>query len=203
MTIFNFLILSSLVPYYYDKNIHNLGNTGLGGFFHGFLYPIATKIIDFKAYNSVNIREEIYNNLDGKILDLCCGAGFSTKKGNFGIDTSREMLTFAKIYNRGSTYEFGNAETFGEYKNYDITTCFFSFHEMPSYAHRNIISNAMRITKNKIIIVDISTDYKPSKLMLAGEPYVEDYIQSIDSTQKNFNKTIVIPGHVDMWEFNL
>ena len=43
--------------YYYNNRIHNFGNTGLGGHIHSLLAPYATKLIDDKCYNSVNIRQ--------------------------------------------------------------------------------------------------------------------------------------------------
>ena len=84
---------------------------------------------------------------------------------------------------------------------YDYVTCMFAFHEMPNKAHIKIIDNAIRIAKKKVVIVDISTSYTPSKLMLAGEPYILNYLDTIDSILSDFNKTTLISGHVDQWEF--
>ena len=197
------LILSLPTPYYYNGCIHNMGNTGPMGLLHASLAPTFTKIIDKKAYNGRNIRKEIYDNIETKsVLDLCCGVGFSTKPGMTGIDTSSEMLKFANIYNPGRQYLFGNAEDVGEDNQYDVVTCMFAFHEMPNIAHNKIIENAIRISKKQVIIVDISTNYKPSKLMLAGEPYILNYLDTIDEILKNFNKTTLIDNHVDSWIFN-
>ena len=197
------LCLYTFIPYWYDKTIHNLGNSGIGGTIHAIAAPLATKIIDVAAYDNVNIREKIYKNLKGDILDLCCGVGYSTKPGSVGIDTSLEMLRFSKFYNPGSDYRFGNAEKYGKDDEFDIVTCMFAFHEIPKKGHIKIIQNAKRIARNKVIIVDISTNYSPSKSMLSGEPYVLDYINSIDETLSDFNKTIVIENHVDMWEYSI
>jgi len=57
------LILNLANPYYYNKDVHNFGNTGLGGLLHASVSPLFTKFIDFKAYNSVNIREKVYEKL--------------------------------------------------------------------------------------------------------------------------------------------
>ena len=77
----------------------------------------------------------------------------------------------------------------------------FSFHEMPEYAHNLIIQNSLNIAKKEIIILDISTDYKPSKLMLTGEPYLINYLKTIDRTMEkyNFKKFNYINNHVDCW----
>jgi SAM-dependent methyltransferase len=193
----------NIKPYYFHNNIHNIGNIGFGGFFHAGLAPIFTKAIDIKAYNSVNIRKKIYQNIDGNILDICCGTGYSTKPGSTAIDTSKQMIDFAKIYNSHSNYIIANAENYGSDNQYDVVTCMFAFHEMPNYAHKLIIDNSIRIAKKKVIIVDLSTNYVPSLSMLSGEPYVLNYINTIDEILRDFNKTILIENHVDMWEYNL
>ena len=36
--------------------------------------------------------------------------------------------------------------------------------------------------------------------MLLGEPYLEDYLNNIDNDLKIFNKNIIIPNHVVLWE---
>ena len=180
-----------------------MGNTGVFGNIHAAMSPLITKIIDNNAYNYVNVRSQINSDLKGNVIDLCCGTGFSTKPGTIGIDMSLEMLRFARFYNPGSNYLFGNAETFGKDKDYDIVTCMFAFHEMPNKAHRKIIENAIRIGREKVLIVDISTNYKPSKMMLLGEPYILNYLDTIDDILVDFNKTTLIKNHVDIWELNL
>lgn len=190
-------------PYYFNNNIHNIGNIGFGGILHASLAPLFTKAIDYKAYYNINIRKKIYQNINGDILDLCCGTGYSTKPGSTAIDTSKQMIQFAKIYNPHSNYIVANAENYGNDNQFDVVTCMFAFHEMPNYAHKLIIDNSIRIAKKKIIIVDLSTNYTPSKFMLSGEPYVLNYIDTIDSILYNFNKTVLIENHVDMWEYNL
>ena len=197
------LNLGMTIPYYYNNCIHNMGNTGPMVILHAALAPTFTKIIDSKAYNGKNIRKEVYGSIESKsIVDLCCGVGYSTKPGMIGIDTSNEMLRFANFYNPDRQYLFGNAENFGEDNQFNVVTCMFAFHEMPNSGHRKIIDNAIRISTEQVIIVDISTNYKPSKLMLAGEPYILNYIDTIDTILNNFNKTTLIENHVDCWTFN-
>ena len=209
-----------LVPYWKNKNIHNIGNTGVLGNLHAMSAPLMTKYIDMVAYEGRNIRKEVYNSLDGSVLDMCCGTGFSTKPYGLGIDTSSEMLRFSNLFNPGSAYHYGNAETYGNNEEYDTVTIMFSFHEMPAYAHRIIIRNAIRVAREKVVIVDISTDYKPSKNMLSGEPYLLDYLDSFsytiddvvrkDKTNRGryativprWNKTTLVENHVDMWVYN-
>tara|TARA_B100000768_G_C11282289_1_gene379362 strand:- start:1939 stop:2571 length:633 start_codon:yes stop_codon:yes gene_type:complete len=196
-------IISLKRPYWYNPIIHNFGNVGTAGNIHALCTPLFTKLIDSRAYSGVDIRKEIYSEIPEKlsVVDLCCGTGFSTKPGNIGVDTSTEMLRYSNLFNPGNLYKYGNAETFGEDREFDVVTCMFAFHEIPETGHRAIINNAIRISKRKVIIVDISTDYKPSKMMLSGEPYILDYIKNVDTLLENFffEKNTLIPGHVNMW----
>lgn len=198
------LIFSINHPYWYNPSIHNLGNTGILGNLHAAATPLFTKLIDKKAYSGVDIRKQIYDEIHGSVCDLCCGTGFSTKPGQTGVDTSKEMLRYSNLFNPGSNYIYGNAETYGKDREYDIVTCMFAFHEIPEEGHRRILNNAIRISTNKVIIVDISTDYKPSKMMLAGEPYTLEYISNIDKLMEDFSfeKRNLIKGHVDIWTYN-
>jgi ubiquinone/menaquinone biosynthesis C-methylase UbiE len=201
----NFTTIFSLsVPYYYNPDIHNFGNIGIGGKIHAEIGPLFTKIIDSIRYDGRDIRSEImqpYKNK--KVIDLCCGTGISTLENNLGIDTSNEMLSVARRYNNKSNFKYGNAEFFGNNKEFDIATCFFSFHEMPNYAHLNIIKNCKRIAREEIIIVDISPKYTPSNIMLSGEPYLLNYLDTIDNVLKDFNKTTYIENRVCIWKLKL
>ena len=202
------LFITAKTKYYYDPRIHNFGNIGLGGQLHSKLAPYATKLIDDKCYNSVNIRQailssyyqEFYKNNERlpKIIDLCCGTGTSTAANQIGIDTSEPMLNAARTTlshalkiqknsnNQKNSKEItktqfikGNAENYGQFQEFDTATLMFAFHEMPNYAHHKIIKNAKKITKHDIIIVDISPNYSPSPLMLLGEPYLLNYKATI------------------------
>lgn len=196
------IFLGINTPYYFDPRIHNLGNIGPLGRIHANIAPTFTKIIDENAYNKRDIRKEIYSTFEGTVIDLCCGTGFSTCPKNVGIDTSTEMIRVARKINPDRTYYVANSEFYGECQSYDIVSCMFAFHEMPESAHIEIINNAFKLARKKIIIVDISTTYKPSQFMLSGEPYLLDYLETIDNTLIEFNKTIYIEDHIDVWEYN-
>jgi ubiquinone/menaquinone biosynthesis C-methylase UbiE len=211
--------------YYYDSRIHNFGNVGLGGQIHSLLAPFATTMIDNKCYNSVNIRQVIlskynqdfYKNHEKlpKVIDLCCGTGTSTATNQLGIDTSEQMISKA-ILNQAkknqlslkphthTQFLIGNAENYGQPDEFDTATIMFAFHEMPNYAHHKIIKNAKKISKHNIIIVDISPTYRPSKLMLSGEPYLLNYKATIHEllTQHQFSYLEYIPNHVGLWYFS-
>jgi ubiquinone/menaquinone biosynthesis C-methylase UbiE len=200
--------------YYYDSRIHNFGNIGLGGQIHSLLAPYATKLIDDKCYNSVNIRQAILSNYNQdfynkheripKLIDLCCGTGSSTATNQLGIDTSLPMLSTAKAQLSNTQFIKGNAENYGQPQEFDTATLMFAFHEMPNYAHHKIIKNAKKITKHDILIVDISPNYSPSKLMLSGEPYLLNYKATIQELLQKHQFTYLeyIPNHVGLWVYS-
>jgi ubiquinone/menaquinone biosynthesis C-methylase UbiE len=208
------ILTSAKSKYYYDRRIHNFGNIGLGGKIHSLLAPYATKLIDDKCYNSVNIRQVILSNYNQdfynkyerlpKLIDLCCGTGSSTATNQLGIDTSLPMLRAAKAQLSTTQFIKGNAENYGQPQEFDTATLMFAFHEMPNYAHHKIIKNAKKITKHETIIVDISPNYSPSKLMLIGEPYLLNYKATIqDLLQKHqFTYLEYIPNHVGLWIYS-
>ena len=202
--------------YYYPFNprIHNLGNVGISGAIHAEFAPVFTKFIDIKAYGGRNIRQEIIDKLENndkgpknKILDLCCGVGISTAQ--YGIDTSPQMINKAKRYFPKKNFLLENAENFWKsnhldfFMNIDIVTCMFAFHEMPKYAHEKIINNSLRLASKEIIIVDLSPEYKSSKLMRDGEPYLLDYQKTIEKTMDNysFKRSDYITNHVTIWNY--
>ena len=215
--LFSSLISTHITKYYYDSRIHNFGNIGFGGHVHSLLAPYATKMIDEKCYNSVNIRQLILSNYNQdfysvnehlpKIIDLCCGTGTSTGDNQLGIDTSKAMLNQARNNNNNNNKKTqfieANAENYGDEDEFDTATIMFAFHEMPNYAHHKIIKNAKRITTRDIIIVDIDPKYKPSRLMLSGEPYLLNYKATIQDLlrQHQFSYLEYIPNHVGVWTF--
>jgi len=224
-------INSPKTKYYYDPRIHNMGNVGLGGRIHSLLAPYATKLIDDKCYNSINIRQVILSSYNQefyqkyerlpKLIDLCCGTGTSTATNQLGIDTSEAMisaatlsaaqatLSAAKLNNHQSLkictkFIIANAENYGQPQEFDTATLMFAFHEMPNYAHHKIIKNAKRITKHEIIVLDISPNYNPSKLMLIGEPYLLNYKATIHKLLEKHQFTYLeyIPNHVGLWIYS-
>lgn len=213
LNIIIFNIFSLNVPYYYNPKMHSFGNIGLGGKIHATLAPYASRAIDFIRYDGRNIREEImqpYVEQNKTILDMCCGVGISTPKGAIGIDTSHEMLKVARQidYNnyKNKHFKFANAETYRPSVPIDIVTCMFAFHEMPLQAQIRVIHNALMIANEEFIIVDISPNYKnknPPKIMLAGEPYLINYLNNIEKMLYDFEETVYIENHVHVWKYKI
>lgn len=205
--------------YWYDPRIHNFGNIGLAGRFHALMAPFATALIDHRAYDGVDIRKRVHSGFPDKasVLDLCCGTGFSTARGAIGVDTSNEMLDMARFRRHDAKFIKGNAESFGEENSYDVVTVMFATHEMPQSGRLRVLRNAMRLARKIVQVVDISPDYhevlatKPLQgtSFLMGEPYVLDYLKSIDvdihasifAAKKRWRleRKELIPKHVTSW----
>ena len=163
------------IPYWNNPNIHNIGN----GWPQALISPLATKTIDILAYNNEPVRDTIKERYlrGGTNIDLCCGTGYSTQF--VGVDTSKPMVNIAKIIHRDKKFYNANAETFGGYKEYDTCSIFFALHEIPQDARAKILHNAVRITKKRILICDISPSKHISDAMLSGEPYIKEYQMNI------------------------
>ena len=67
-----------------------------------------------------------------------------------------------------------------------------------------VIDNCIRVTDEKVVIIDIDPAYTPSESMLSGEPYVLDYLKYMERDMKLYGgiKTTIISGHVARWDFH-
>lgn len=193
------ILFLSLWNYPFHPHIHMLGNRGFWGSIHAKIAPAFTHFIDKEVYG-VEIRKKVLEKYQNKtILDMGCGTGISTAYNGIGIDTSPEMLSEAKRLYPEKEFYYGNAENYRPDKAIDIVTCMFMLHEVPSLYRDKILNNARRIAGEKVIVVDISPDYVPSKLMLMGEPYILDYLEHIQPELKEYKEEILIEGQVHMW----
>jgi len=203
------------VPYWCDPRIHNFGNTGLRGFLHALVVPIATHAIDRFAYQGTDARKMLHESefpAAATVVDFCSGVGFSSARNGHVtcVDTSEEMLAIAKV-RRPDVRRFarGNAEKWGFTDSFDIATVMFGMHEMPADARRRVIRNALRVARDKVMIVDIWPGFEPNAMMLSGEPFVLDYLANIeadvdsayDPTVWSVERVDVVEEHVRMWKF--
>jgi ubiquinone/menaquinone biosynthesis C-methylase UbiE len=110
--------------------------------------------------------------------------------------------------NETVTYIRGNAEnTQLDDESADLVTIMYAFHEIPQQGRDKILQEARRLLRpgGYLAVVDITKDYEPSDMMLAGEPYILEYQSNIHqqlSVVKGFRKSmykVLVPGHVGMW----
>ncbi|KAJ1635997.1 hypothetical protein T492DRAFT_962414 [Pavlovales sp. CCMP2436] len=200
-------------PYWFDERIHNLGNVGLVGGLHAAIAPIITHVIDRLAYKNVDARRQVHKTISAKldVVDLACGVGFSSVKGATGVDTSKEMLGIARLRRPDVTFVEGNAETYGADASHDVCTIMFATHEMPRDGRQRVLANAMRVARKYVLVVDICPSFRPTEVMLTGEPYVLDYLEHIDADVRlaaanrawRTSKWHIVKGHVVMWRLDL
>lgn len=203
------MLLAIMSVYWKDSRIHTLGNFGKSGILHANIAPLFTHAIDAFVYGSRNVRKEMHTNIEKytHTVDFGCGTGISTprNKNAIGIDVSNEMLTVARKINPLPTFIQGNVEWWGEKDMTDAVTISFLFHEVPLKCRKRIIENAMRIAKKEVFVIDIAPEYKPSRIMLHGEPFITEYLNTIDHQMEknNFIRNDMITGHVRMWSYKL
>lgn len=179
-------LLSSLVmgvAYWKDPRIHQLGNYGPKGRIHASLANAATRAINLLSYDGKDIRKEVIQTevegAEGGCVDLGCGVGFSTQRGGIGVDESPAMLWQAENNFPSTTFERGNAETWGEEDMCGVCSLFFVLHEAPFSGRQRILENAVRIAGKRVVVLDIAPEKTPSKWMLEGEPYLTEYLVRI------------------------
>ncbi|EOD32322.1 hypothetical protein EMIHUDRAFT_442015 [Emiliania huxleyi CCMP1516] len=202
--------------YWEDPRIHNFGNTGWRGWLHALAVPFSTFLIDKLAYGGVDARKQIHESelsaAGQTVVDLCSGVGFSCARAGkvTAVDTSPNMLAVSRL-RRPDVHErvVANAEAFGEAGSFDVATLMFATHEMPGYARRRCIRNALRLARDKVLVADIWPGFRPNDMMLSGEPYVLDYLAnmesdveaSFDPMQWTLTREDVVEQHVRMWKF--
>lgn len=208
--------------YWNDPKIHYLGNEGPGGRIHSMIAPIFNSFLEEKVYCGKNVRYDALLEVKNtkkkgdykNICDFCCGVGISTLACRrafpesivLGIDTSKEMLDYASLSTKNMCdYLISNAESYIGCHKFDLITIMFSLHEIPKYARIKILKNIKRnLNKNgRVLILDVSPNYKITKMMEGGEPYVREYVKEINSDINNefmnVQKTDVVPYHLTQW----
>ena len=107
-----------------------------------------------------------------------------------------------------ASYKQANAEN-TELPNlsHDLVTIMYGFHEVPMEGRARILNESRRLLRRggHVAMVDICSSYTPSPAMLAGEPFVLEYQQNIESQLTNLQglklskRKSVVPGHVNLW----
>ena len=193
--------------------IHNLGNVGPGGRAHAQGAWIATRIIDLLAYRGTNMRRQLSLGLSElypkgtTLLEVGCGVGTltyeleSTENFNItAIDTSQDMLNIASS-RVNSKLICANAVDYSEVV--DLSIMCMVAHEMPQSAHEAVLQNLRSITRKEVWVIDIDPHYKPSLMMLSGEPYVPEYLNTFEPTLQSLKAVkrtfAIVKGHVKVW----
>lgn len=109
---------------------------------------------------------------------------FSSKVGSLAADASS-----LECLSRTTKFAKANAEkTDLPSRSFDLVTVMYAFHEAPKQGRHKILKEAHRLLQpgGTLAVIDICTDYTPSKSMLAGEPYVLEYQKNIHNQLRSF-----------------
>ena len=187
-----------------DPRIHNLGNVGFGGRVHAAMAPAVTRFIDSVAYGGYDVRAELRGR-NASSVDLGCGTGASTSPHGIGVDSSSEMLIVARRMRPDCRFERGLAERWGDADMCDEVHLAFLLHEQPVARRRRILKNALRLCRDRVVVMDIDPSYSPSALMRRGEPYITSYLREIERDLASAGAASVtrrqcVDRHVVVWE---
>tara|TARA_B100000530_G_scaffold289039_1_gene204807 strand:- start:912 stop:1541 length:630 start_codon:yes stop_codon:yes gene_type:complete len=138
-------------------------------------------------------------------LDIGCGLGFSTSKttGSLGIDSSRENIEKAKVLFPEKDFQLGVVSSWKDKKTYDISTCMFYLHEIPSYKRKNVIETAIYNAKERVIIVDVCPDFVPEREIAIKKPYLNDYLLNCRNELRYFKESVLVENHIHKWVLEL
>ena len=140
---------------------------------------------------------------DKNILDIGCGTGYSTSstEESLGIDTDIRKIKTAKKLFPNKNFKLGVIASWNRDKKYDVVTSMFYFHTIPRYSRLQIIKNAVDIAIERVVIVDISPDYKDNISLSRHNPFIPDYIKTCRKDLKclNFIETSLVDGLLNIW----
>ena len=199
----------------YHPAIHNLGNVGATGRMHAQVAQLATWAIDQVAYRGLNMRRALAEEMAARyengtsVVEIGCGVGVLTVELEqtgvldvvAALDTSEPMLEVARRTVRGPL-RLMNGLDFGQ--PVDVAVVCMVMHEMPEVAHRELLRTLCSVATD-VWIVDIDPAYTPSGMMLSGEPYVPEYLTTIErsirheSEGRDVEVFALVPGHVKVW----
>ena len=186
-----------------DPRIHNLGNHGKGGWLHAQMAGPFTHMLDQVAYGGVDVREMVRESAPPGTVDLGCGVGLSTPDDGIGVDASSQMLDVATRTRTGCTFYRGLAERWGAADSAPLVIVSFLLHEQPRERRVRILHNARRISTGRVLVLDVHPEYRPSRAMLSGEPFLLDFLSHIEGEMADaFGRTQtddIVPGRVRLW----
>lgn len=201
---------------------------------HAKLAPGVTDLIDSVVYDGRCVRREVARAISQvasrmepdvlhhtariwtPLLEVGCGTGTLTRELDMqsrfaitAVDTSPAMLDVArKRVQGGADFRLMNG---ADCSAFDVTfaVCAFCMHEMPTAGHLDVAEAMCHATSRggEVWIVDIDPSYRPSPLMLMGEPYLPNYLRSIEHTLsvcarwsgRRLDSFEILSGHVRGW----
>lgn len=155
----------------------------------------------------VNIRKFVID-LQGKnkrILDIGCGVGDSTSdgKGCLGIDNDRDALVNAMKKYPDKNFRLGVITSWKPEQKYDITTSMFYLHNLDASKRKNIINVAKNCATERVVILDVSPDFKPCGELIKEKPYLLDFIENSREELSDFTEHTMVEDNISMWTYDI
>lgn len=155
----------------------------------------------------VNIRKFVID-LQGKnkrILDIGCGVGDSTSngKGCLGIDNDRDLINDAKKKYPEKKFRLGVITYWESEKKYHITTSMFYLHKLDASKRKNIINVAKNCATERVVILDVSPNYKPCDELIKEKPYLLDFIKNSREELSDFTEHTMVEDNISLWTYDI
>ena len=182
-------------------------------------YTLVTSFVNVFAWNpssfpflpastdTSHIRELVLRaqGSDKKILDVGCGQGYSTSvsQGSVGVDSERTNIETARKLFPEKTFKQGILSSMEKGDTYDVVTSMFYFHKIPRFLRKIIINEAIALAKERVVIVDVSPDYKAGPEMFKQSTFLRDYFQNCRNDLSNFTETTLVDGLLSIWVYDV
>lgn len=142
---------------------------------------------------------------DKQILDIGCGKGYSTSmtKGSIGIDTERHNIKTARKLFPYKNFRQESAVSMIPEEKYDVVTCMFYFHKIPRFLRKQIISKSLKIAKERVVVLDVSPDYRAGYEMFKKNTFLPDYYKNCRKDLSEFTETKLMDGILSIWVYEM
>ena len=156
-------------------------------------------------FGSVDYHKVLVDMLscENLIIDLCCGKRVYTPIvfNTMDIQSCPEMLVVARDIKPVSKIKHGQAARWGKKDCCDVSTIYFALHECSRTDRARVIANAMRIARKGVIVVGVASTFKPENTMLMGDPFLLDYLATIDGDMRDlgFRRIVIYKDRVSSW----
>lgn len=145
-----------------------------------------------------------------KILDIGCGQGYSTafSEGSLGIDADLRNIKNARRLFPSKTFKQGIISSMehdddDDDNEYDVITAMFYFHRIPQFLRKMIIANAIKMAKERVVILDLSPDYEAGDEMFKQSTFLADYYKNCRNDLSEFTETSLMDGILSIWVYQV
>ena len=100
-------------------------------------------------------------------------------------------------------FRLGVVSSWKDKISYDVSTCMFYLHEIPSYRRKKVIEAAIYNAKERVIIVDVCPDLVPEREIAIKKPYLNDYLLNCRYELRYFKESVLVENHIHKWVLEL